>query len=137
MANAVVINNCDSNIFLWSAGGFIGPRQTIAPGDAYSEAIHRDSVSGGVAFKITETKNGIWEGSSQMIFAYSLTGNRVWYDLSAVFGSPFEGDAVCVVPENDKCPFICWPNGTNPGGSSVKACEEGCDIVMTACARGC
>lgn len=91
--NAIVVNNCDNNIFVWSVSGSIGPRQTVAPGDNYTEAIHRDPASGGVTLKITETKNGLWDGSSQMIFAYSLAGDRTLYDLSAVFRSPFKGDA--------------------------------------------
>jgi hypothetical protein len=136
--HAVVINNCADPFYLWSVGGSMGPRQKVEPGDNYSEAIHRDPESGGVAIKVTNGPNGLFNGSPQMIFAYSLAGNRVWYDLSNVFGDPFGNHAVCVEPEKDQCPSICWPEGTNPGGgNSVKTCSEGGDIVLTVCSGGC
>lgn len=136
-ANAVVLNNCKDTFYLWSVGGSIGPRQKVEPGESYTEAIHRDQASGGVSIKITNGPNGLYDGSGQMNFAYTLAGERVYYDLSDVFGDPFKGHAVSVVPDNDQCPGVCWPHGTNPGGSQVRSCETGCDVVLTACSGGC
>ncbi|PYH48496.1 putative BYS1 domain protein [Aspergillus saccharolyticus JOP 1030-1] len=125
--NAIVTNNCNTPIYLWSVGGSVDPRQTIQPGVSYSEALHYDPASGGVALKITKTPNGLFDGNPQLDFAYILDGSKTWYDLSLVFGDAFSGQRLKVQPTYASCPSICWPNGVNPGGHEV----------LTVCAQGC
>lgn len=135
--NAVVTNNCNTPIYLWSVGGSVGPRQTIAPGASYTEALHYDPASGGVALKITKTPDGLYDGSPQLNYAYTLDGAKTWYDLSNVFGNAFAGSVLSVKPSDTSCPKICWPNGVNPGGSQVKTCQAGSNEVLTVCAAAC
>lgn len=135
--NAIVKNNCAKPIYLSSVGGSMGEEQKIAPGDAYSETLHRDPVSGGIAIKITTNEGGLYDGSPQMNFAYSLSGGRVWYDLSDVFGDPFKGNPVRVTADGGNCPGICWADGVMPGGSQVRDCKADADIVLSVCAAGC
>ncbi|RAL11156.1 putative BYS1 domain protein [Aspergillus homomorphus CBS 101889] len=135
--NAVVTNNCNVPIYLWSVGGSVGPKQTIQPGASYSEALHYDSASGGVSLKITKTPNGLYDGSPQLNYAYTLDGSKTWYDMSSVFGDPFAGSVVAIKPSDTSCPKICWSNGVNPGGSQVKTCQTGSNEVLTVCAPGC
>lgn len=135
--NARVVNRCDAPVYLWSVGGSVGPRQTIKPGATYSEPLHYDPASGGIALKITTTQNGLYDGSPQTNFAYTLDGSQVWYDLSDVFGDPFSGHRLKVVPSLSTCPKICWANGVPPGGSQVKDCQATSDITLTLCAKKC
>ena len=102
------------------------------PGGNYSEAFHKDPTSGGIAIKITTSSNGLYTGAPQQIFAYSLDGNALWYDLSTVYGDPFSGSHLTVT--QDGSPSIDWPNGISPGGSQVKEGVSDRDVVFTACA---
>lgn len=133
--SAIVENQCKDTVYLWSVGGSMGDRQDIKAGGIYSEEIHRDPVSGGVALKITTTEGGLFDGSPQLNYAYTLSedGSRVFYDLSNVFGNAFEGDAVIVEPSKKECGVIDWPNGTPSDGSQVKDCESSADIRLTLC----
>lgn len=137
VGNAKVVNRCDAPVYLWSVGGSIGPRQTIQPGAVYSEPIHYDPASGGIALKITTTKNGLYDASPQTNFAYTLDGNTVWYDLSDVYGDAFAGDILKVRPSLTTCPKLCWPSGIPPSGSQVSDCQATSDITLTLCAKHC
>jgi hypothetical protein len=135
VGDAVVANNCKTPVFLWSVGSALGPRVEIPPGGSYSEPFHRDPVSGGIALKITRTAGGLFDGSPQLNYAYTLTtdGARVFYDLSAVFGNAFQGSALLVDPAEPACREISWPTGVPPGGSQVRDCVSGSDITLTLC----
>lgn len=133
--SAIVENHCADPVYLWSVGSQMGDRQDIKAGGVYSEDIHRDPVSGGISLKITRTKDGLFDGSPQLNYAYTLTadGARTFYDLSSVFGDAFEGHALIVEPSKEGCGVIDWPNGTPPAGSQVKDCESSADIRLTLC----
>lgn len=135
--HAKVINRCNFPVFLWSVGGSVGPRKTVQPGATFSEPIHFDPQSGGVAIKITTTPNGLFDGSPQTNFAYTLDGNIVWYDLSDVFGDAFSGSRLKLLPSVTTCPKICWPNGIPPSGSQVRNCQASSDLTLTLCAAHC
>ncbi|KAF2742379.1 putative BYS1 domain protein [Sporormia fimetaria CBS 119925] len=131
VGNAVVKNNCPTTFYLWSVGGSVGPQQTIAPGQNYTEALRRDPTTGGIALKMTKTPDGLYTGAPTQIFSYSLDGSLVWYDMSAVFGAPFNGQRLTVSGGGGT---IDWPQGTNPGGSQVKLSSSDSNVVFTACA---
>jgi hypothetical protein len=94
LGSAKVTNKCQNSVYLWSVGSSAGDVQTIAPGGTYSEVYRDDNGSGGISLKITREKDGLYNGSPQTIFAYSLDGNNIWYDLSDVFGDAFQGSKV-------------------------------------------
>lgn len=137
VGNAIVTNHCNHPVYLWSVGGSIGPKKTIAAGKTYTEQLHHDSASGGIALKITTVDNGLYNGSPQTNFAYTLDPGSVWYDLSDVFGDPFSGKTIVVRPSQTTCPKICWPQGINPGGSQTKTCTSNSSINLHLCAAKC
>ncbi|KAI9042058.1 putative BYS1 domain protein [Aspergillus affinis] len=137
VGSAVVKNNCKYPVYLWSVGGSVGPKKTIQPGASYSEKFHHDATSGGVTLKITKANDGIYNGSPQLSYAYTLDGNQLWYDLSNVFGDPFSGSPLVIKPKDTGCSNICWPQGTRPAGSQVKVCSANSDETLTLCAAGC
>jgi len=132
-SNAIVFNNCTAPIYLWSVGSTIGPQVTIAPSANYTEPFRVDTNSGGIALKITRVENGLYSGAPQTIFAYNLQGNGVWYDLSDVFGDPFSGSRVEIVPSDDTCSEIIWEDGVPPGGSEVRVCQSTTDLTLRTC----
>ncbi|EFQ98413.1 Bys1 family protein [Nannizzia gypsea CBS 118893] len=137
VGHAIVENHCDNNAYLWSVGSSVGPQQTITPGHTYSEQFRYDPVSGGIALKITRAKDGIYNGSPQTIFAYTLTNTNTFYDLSDVFGDAFAGTSgLLVSTSNPNCPDIWWPNGVPPAGQKfTSACQRDADITLTLCAQ--
>ncbi|KAM3511295.1 hypothetical protein MY11210_005032 [Beauveria gryllotalpidicola] len=132
---AKVINNCNFQVTLWSVGSEISPPYTLAArGGKYAEQYTRDPKTGGRALKITREPDGLYTGKPQTIFAYTLDPGRLWYDLSDVFGDPFKGHRVQLVPSNNNCQPIIWPDGIPPAGSQVKTCTRDSDTTLTLCA---
>ncbi|TQV95365.1 Bys1 family protein [Cordyceps javanica] len=132
---AKVYNNCPFEVTLWSVGTDIsGPNTLQARGGQYSEQYTRDPKTGGRALKITRERDGLYTGKPQTNFAYTLDPDRIYYDLSDVFGDPFSGHRVQVVPSNRNCQSIVWPDGRPPAGSQVKTCTRDSDTTLTLCA---
>lgn len=135
--NAIVQNACTDPVYLWSVGGSVGERQTIDPGANYTETTHYDSVSGGIAIKITRTENGLYDGSPQTNFQYALT-DHLYYDLNDVYGDPFSGSTLVARPSIDTCNTICWGGGVRAMVTSqTEACSTDADITLTLCAESC
>ncbi|KAL4805034.1 hypothetical protein BDV18DRAFT_141791 [Aspergillus unguis] len=137
VGNAKVHNNCPDPVYVWSVGGSVSEAHKVESGSTYSEQFYRDPSSGGVSLKVARTANGLYDGSPQLNYAYTLDPTQVWYDLSTVFGSAFEGEVLSVTSSNEGCPSICWPEGTQPAGSQVKTCEPTADETLTLCAEEC
>lgn len=72
--------------------------------------------------KITRTPNGLYDGSPQQIFSYNIDGEKVYYDLSSVFGAPFAGKRLEVTSTTGES--IIWAKGVHPGGSQVKSADK-------------
>lgn len=129
---AIIQNSCAYPLYLWTVGSTISPQKTLPAYHALREPYRHDPQSGGVALKITTQPNGLFTGKPQTIFAYNLNANvsRVWYDLSDVFGDPFEGSQVLVEPAE---PEIRWLDGVPPKGSQVRVVDAKEDLRVTFC----
>ncbi|KAF3392740.1 Antigenic thaumatin-like protein [Penicillium rolfsii] len=137
VGNARVVNQCGFPVYVWSVGGSVSQQNTVASGGTYSEVLHHDPASGGIAIKLTTVANGLYNGSPQTNFAYTLDGQQVWYDLSDVFGDPFSNHAINV-KASASCPSICWPSGiATSGASQVKVCDANSDVTLTLCSGTC
>ncbi|PSN60071.1 hypothetical protein BS50DRAFT_564701 [Corynespora cassiicola Philippines] len=138
VGRAIVTNQCDEPVYLWSVGSSIGNQVTISKDQSYSENFHRDPQSGGIALKITGVADGLFKPNvSQTIFAYNLDGNTIWYDMSSIFGAGFSGRTMKVTPKDTTCEAITWPWGAPPAGSQVKNCQAGTDLELTFCTGHC
>ena len=135
--SARVINHCPYEVSLWSVGSAVsGPSILAAGTGTYSEPFRRDPVTGGIAIKITTARDGLYTGAPQLNYAYSLDGDRIWYDLSTVFGVAFPGKKLVVASAETSCPAITWTTGSSPGGSQVKTCTSSKDVALILCAEG-
>ncbi|KAL3476950.1 hypothetical protein BJX99DRAFT_132780 [Aspergillus californicus] len=130
LGHAVVSNRCYVPIYLWSVGENISPQSVVQPGQEYDEIFRRDPKTGGVAIKITTIKDGLYNSSPQTVFAYNLVDEVVWYDLSDVFGDPFQGESVSLLPSE---PEIDWEQGVPPSGSQVRRQDAMTDLILTVC----
>ncbi|PNY22835.1 Uncharacterized protein TCAP_07054 [Tolypocladium capitatum] len=135
VGNARVANNCPFAVTAWSVGSAVSAPQTLGTGGSYSEPFQLDPTTGGRAIKITINPSGLYTGDPETIFAYSLQGSTVWYDLSDVFGDAFSGHTLVEASDNGKCPFIIWSNGIPPAGSQVKNCGAEANVTLTLCAN--
>jgi hypothetical protein len=135
---AIVTNQCPEPIYLWSVGGSISNQHIINPDTSYSEPFVRDPRSGGIALKITAVEGGIFKPNvSQTIFAYNLDGNRIWYDMSDIFGDGFAGRTLTLKPTDPTCQSIVWGTGKPPAGSQVKNCGANTNLELTFCTGKC
>lgn len=135
VGNAVVKNNCKFPVAVWSVGSDISNPNTLQRGQSYSEQFARDPKTGGRALKITREPDGLFTGKPQTVYAYSLQGGAIWYDLSDVFGDAFAGNKLVEGSADTSCPSIVWPNGTPPAGSQVKNCRDSADVTLTLCSN--
>jgi hypothetical protein len=140
VGRAIVTNQCDAPLYLWSVGSSIGVQQVVNKDQSYSELFHRDPVSGGIALKISAVPDGIFQPNvSQTIFAYNYDEgtNTIWYDMSDVFGDGFVGRTMTVKPSDPNCQSIDWYYGRPPAGSQVKNCQAKTDLELTFCTGHC
>ncbi|OJJ85901.1 Bys1 family protein [Aspergillus glaucus CBS 516.65] len=138
--HAIIRNSCAYPLYLWSVGASISPQYTLPAYHSYRESFRHDAVSGGVALKITTAPNGLFTGRPQTIFAYNLNVNAssVWYDLSDVFGDPFEGSEVKVgvMQKGGKTSVeegLRWADGVPPRGSQVRVVGAREDLRVEFC----
>ncbi len=130
LGRAVIDNHCQTPVYVWSVGTDIRPSVTILPGIRYGETFRHDHNAGGIAIKISTEQNGLYDSAPLTVFAYNLNGDKVWYDLSDVFGDPFKGHSVVLSPAE---PPIQWANGIPPAGSQVRVRDASEDLVLTLC----
>ncbi|KAJ5479103.1 hypothetical protein N7530_004612 [Penicillium desertorum] len=113
-------------------------RKHSPPNDEYNEVFRENPDTGGIAIKISTDRDGLYNSAPQMIFAYNLSSTRergerqdkVWYDLSDVFGDPFVGYPVNLTPSE---PLISWKDGVPPAGSQVRDVDASTDLVLSLC----
>ncbi|CAG8169500.1 unnamed protein product [Penicillium olsonii] len=138
LGHAIVNNNCDFPVYLWSVGTNVQPVQTLNPDDSYGEIFREDPNTGGIAIKISTDVDGLYTSAPQMVFAYNLSyfkrrgdnGEKVWYDLSDVFGDPFQGYPISLTPAE---PAIHWQTGVPPSGSQVRVIASWTNLTLSLC----
>ncbi|KAF2842053.1 hypothetical protein M501DRAFT_1013421 [Patellaria atrata CBS 101060] len=133
VGNAVVTNRCPATAYVWSVGSSVSAQHALKTGQSYSEALHWDPKSGGITLKITTSADGLYNGSPQTNFGYTLDGNNVWYDLNDVFGDPFSGKKLVVTPSDGSCGKIVWEQGVRPAGSHTYVCGSAASLTLTLC----
>jgi hypothetical protein len=124
---AKVINDCSYPIYLWSVSNVTGPEVTLKPGMKYHEQF---STTHGVAIKITTVPGGIFNGSPEIDFGYTVGSQGLFYDLTDVNGDPFNGKSGPIVPSDSSCPTASLGQGT------VFCSDINTDLTLTPCGPG-
>ncbi|KAF2724087.1 hypothetical protein K431DRAFT_218564 [Polychaeton citri CBS 116435] len=91
--NAIVTNGCKYDVFLYnvpaSNGGFDPINKTLSPRETYSQQFTELTNKMGWSIKLSKTA----ELDNILQYEYTYLGNdRIWYDLSAVNGNPWDGN---------------------------------------------
>jgi hypothetical protein len=134
IGQALIYNNCADPVYLWPVGSSVGQAKTLQFGQEYNETYRQDPKTGGISIKITRTAGGLYDGSPQTDFAYTLdNNNQIWYDISDVYGDPFANETVSVVPTDPTCLTITWENGIPPTGSRTAVCRAESDVQLSLC----
>ncbi|KAJ4367909.1 hypothetical protein N0V86_009749 [Didymella sp. IMI 355093] len=138
VGRAIVTNQCDAPIYLWSVGSTISNQTTLPKDSSYGKLFDTDPMSGGIALKITSTPEGLFTpNASQLIFAYNIDDSYVWYDMSSLFGDGFAGRTLKIQPSDDACESITWYDGRTPSGSQVRKCPRETSLELTFCTGHC
>ncbi|KAF1969266.1 hypothetical protein BU23DRAFT_557758 [Bimuria novae-zelandiae CBS 107.79] len=120
--SSIVVNTSSEPFFLWvvpdATGAPIGNRVTVEAGSAWSEPLHvgrigNSNTTTGVAIKLAKDREGLYDSAPLQVLGYALEGERVWYNLDAVNGAPFQGQNVKVTSEG--AGSIEWPTGEDVG----------------------
>lgn len=133
LGHAIVRNRCNYPVYLWSVGSEVGPQHTLQSNQGYSEQLRHDEKTGGITIKISREKDGLWNGSPQLDFGYTVEGNNVWYAIGDVNGDPFANKTVSVTSSNPNCESIVWKDGIPPPGIHPKMCTAEHDVLLTLC----
>jgi hypothetical protein len=130
LGRAIIVNHCKIPVYIWSVGTVIRNPAALLPGNRYGETFRQDHTAGGIAIKISTEENGLYDSAPLTVFAYNINNQSVWYDLSDVFGDPFNGQPVVLSPAE---PPIDWANGIPPSGSQVRVQDVSEDLLLTLC----
>lgn len=137
VGNSRIVNKCDYDVTAWVVGSGEpdGPYTVKSKGKAFSKKFFRDPKSGGIAIKITKEEDGLYTGDPQTIFSYTLDPDKVFYDLSQVFGDTFDGEKLLLKGKSADCPAI------EMGGEDrllavamTRDCAPNNDVTLTLCA---
>lgn len=135
--SANVVNNCPSDLYLWSVGDVAAPMVTISAGANWTEA-YQTRAYGGISIKISPTI----DDTSIVQFEYTLD-DKLWYDLSNVNGNPFRSSDLLLSSKGTTCQDIACPAGESnckmaytvfDDDYATHACDGGIDLTLTMCA---
>lgn len=131
---AVVINECDTNIYVQSVpfnGGAAGPLTTLKPGQRFSE----DLRTSGSTIKIADTRTL----NKPLFFGYSSDASNVYYELNTEFGNPF-ADKHNILNPGDGCQkFDCKAGDakcySTPSAQKNYACPNPVTLYAKICSK--
>lgn len=137
--SAIIHNQCDFPVYLWSVSNTAGPMQELAAnGGEYTEEYRNNPNGGGVSMKIAADK----AASEITQFEYTLEDADLWYDLSNINGYPFMDWGVTIIPSDDKCNEVICPAGielcaaaynTPTEDWATAMCPSTADMVVLLC----
>lgn len=89
---------------VWYVGGNVSEPEKNPAGAGYvSEPLQHDPVSGGRALKVFAEEDGLHNGAPHLNMVFNFEDPLVWYDVSEVFGSPFEGHQLKIEALDEGC----------------------------------
>ena len=127
--SAIVKNTCSTPVYLWSVGDGPGAMHTIPPGGSFSEPFRAKGNGGGISLKVSRSTTMYPHEQIE----YTVSGDRVFYDLSFIDGRPFKN--INLAPDR-ACPKIKGAGDVyfQPKDDwATKACTIQANIVRRLC----
>ncbi|KAJ5924308.1 hypothetical protein N7466_008495 [Penicillium verhagenii] len=134
-----IVNNLDTNVYLWSTSSTSGGMQTLnSGGGTYSEEWQTNPDGGGISIKLSTTDNE----DSVLQFEYTEEGETLYWDLSSInleSDSDFITSGFSVVPSDSSCTTAtCAAGDTNcaasyqhPDDTDTNSCSTSAQYVVT------
>ncbi|KAJ4295087.1 hypothetical protein N0V90_007096 [Kalmusia sp. IMI 367209] len=122
LGRAIVTNQCDDDLYLYSSSG---AQITLSKDVSYSE-IYAPTPS---TLTLTPIQNSTW----QTILTYHIANASVAWSLSDVGGGDaFAGRKITVKPSDAACEEVVWAYGKPPPapGAGEKVCGEESDLEI-------
>jgi len=139
---ATIQNKCGYDVYITSiADSADAKTKTVKSGSSFSEDFKENGNGGGISIKISEDK----AQKSVTQLEYTLSGEKVFYDLSNIDGNPFKDGGVTVTPSDSSCPKVNCEGGLEKckeayhqpkDDHATHGCSASTDINMVLCAGG-
>lgn len=140
---ARVVNNCGSSVYYANVPHGGSSNMQLLPAGGYSTSMSDSSK--GVAIKLSSSKTG---AVTQL--EYTMTGNKLAYDMSNIDGNPFASGGMLLTPsmQGDSSNPTCIPVECPAGQASCDAaynqpddvrtlvCNSATDLTLTLCPGG-
>ncbi|KAI2640974.1 hypothetical protein GGS21DRAFT_351712 [Xylaria nigripes] len=133
--NAVVMNNCNSTIYVQSYpydNSATGPLVSLDPGHSYNESFHTSGSTVKIDANMALT--------SPLFFGYSFSQdpNLAYYEFSTKWGNPFDSFHN-ILKANQGCALFDCAEGhddcySTPSDKKVYNCPQPVNLTATICA---
>ncbi|KAF2123375.1 hypothetical protein P153DRAFT_427035 [Dothidotthia symphoricarpi CBS 119687] len=142
IGRAIITNQCDLPVYVWSVGNNVSQQYTLGLDQSYSEVFHTDPGADNTSL-IFSTMDGGFSipNTSHTVFTYTLKGDQVEYELDDVVPlyqyNLFSGETVKITATDPNCNNITWGNGRPPAEKQVESCQAGSDLELSFCTGHC
>ncbi|CAI7616283.1 unnamed protein product [Penicillium viridicatum] len=98
-----IVNNMDTNVYLWTTSSDAGSMKTLSTGGDYSEKWVTNSNGGGISIKMSTSESE----DSVLQFEYTQDGDTLYWDMSSI-----DLDSTSdVVPSDSSCKTVSCSAG--------------------------
>ncbi|KAJ5403619.1 Secreted thaumatin-like protein calA [Penicillium cosmopolitanum] len=134
-----IVNNFDTDIYVWSTSAESGSMQTInSGGGTYSENWQTNPNGGGISIKMSTSESQ----DSVLQFEYTLDSDKLFWDLSSInmdSSSEFVKSGFAAIPSDSSCSTAtCEPGDSNcaqsyqhPDDVNTLSCSTDAQYTLT------
>jgi hypothetical protein len=105
-----IVNNMDTDVYLWTTASDPGSMKTLSTGGDYSEDWITNSNGGGISIKISTSESQ----DSVLQFEYTQDGEKLFWDMSSIDldeTSDFVKSGFTVQPSDSSCKSVSCAAG--------------------------
>lgn len=105
-----IVNNMDTDVYLWTTSSDSGSMKTLSTGGDYSEDWVTNSNDGGISIKMSTSESE----DSVLQFEYTQDGDTLYWDMSSIdldSTSEFVKSGFTVLPSDSSCKTVSCAAG--------------------------
>jgi hypothetical protein len=125
-----IVNNMDTDVYLWSTDSGSGSMQTMKSGGGdYSEKWNTNSNGGGISIKMSTSESE----DSVLQFEYTQDGSTIYWDMSSIdldSTSDFVKSGFTVEPSDSSCTSVSCAAGD---AGCKEAYQKPDDVATNSC----
>lgn len=132
---AIVTNQCDDPIYIWSVGGERSDYAILSKDSTYGELYQDGWFSSGRALIVTTLPGGLFTpNATNVIFDHKLDNAFIHYDLGASFVDGVADRKISVQPKDPVCEELLW---NARASSRMQICQRESILELTFCTEHC